>query len=53
MCQCAYCGDNIVAGYVLFMAMPVHQDCRQLAEKEMDSAAPQEEKSAKPEFVLN
>jgi hypothetical protein len=50
MCQCAYCGDNIVAGYVLFMAMPVHQDCRALAEKEMDSAKPQAQNSEEPQI---
>lgn len=50
MCQCAYCGDNIVAGYVLFMAMPVHQDCRKLAEQEMDSAEPQAQMSDEPQI---
>lgn len=50
MCQCAYCGDNIVSGYVLFMAMPVHQDCRAKAEEEMESAVPQAQIQEEPQI---
>ena len=35
MCECAYCGEIILAGYVLMGGEPMHAECREAMDAEM------------------